>query len=442
MFRTSLWGLLVALLLGPSWSSAAEEAEPESLRELVERLESRVEELEGDAARDRAELDETKARLAREERRARSSQPAFDDSEEGTLIQALKLFDLQLGLATSYNFNFNNPNFDPQIGFPNNNGRRNNGPLFPAVQHNTFQIDQLHIGIDKRATAESRWGLDLGFLYGVSADPRNGSDTPRIQRAYASYLVDAGEGVEVRLGRWDTPVGAETIYVGENFNITRGLAWFYQPFNHDGLLISGRPVKGFSWKLGVANNARAFNFDNNNGKSGLAQIGWQSDEWLVRATYLVEEGPLVGHFAALGSDSERDLSHMLDFTAFWDPDDSFSFWVNGTWGHTDFQDRGDTETFLLSLAARKQLTSRVGAALRTEGALFLSDGNQIDTEGLVWLTGTIDYALSPEISLRAEVVYQRAFADSPSAILFINGAGTRFTKQTQVVSLLQLLFLF
>ena len=390
----------------------------------------------------RAELDDARARLSAQERRARASEASIADVRDGPLARFVREVDLRLSIASSYNFNFNNPNFDPQIGFPNDIGRRNNGPTFPAVQHNTFQIDQVHLAIGKPATEESRAGVDLGMLYGVTADPEDGTDLPRIQRGYASYLADVGAGIEFRLGRWDTPIGAETIYVGENFNITRGLAWFYQPFNHDGLLISGRPVRGFSWKAGVANNARAFNFDNNNGKSGLFQLGWENDRVLVRASYLVEEGPLVGHFAALASDSEQDLSHTLDLVLFWDPDDRFSFWANADWVHTDFDDRGDTETFLLSLAGRRQLTSRLGASLRTEGALFLSDGNEIDTEGLVWLTGTLDYALTRNLSLRAELLYQRAFAESPSAILFINGAGARFTKSTQVVALGQLLYQF
>ena len=426
-----------------AFPAIAESDETEELRALVRRLESRVSELENQSQENRAALDDAEARLDAQSRRARALESSVGDDESQSRLGAIVAsFDFRGGIAASYNFNTNNPNFDTGFGFPVTTGRRNNGATFPAVQHNTFQLDQLFFSADRVPTTENRAGLELAILYGVTSDPENGTDFPQIQRANASYLAPIGEGVEFRLGRWDSPVGAESIYVGENFNITRGLVWVYQPVRHDGLLISGTLKDGFSWKAGVANNGVAANFDNNNGKSGLFQVGWENEELLIRATYYLEEGPLIGRFANLGSDSENDLSHLIDFYAFWDPSDDLSLWLNFDWAHTEFDGRGDTETLLLAIAGRKQITSKLGVSLRAEGALFLSDGNQIDTEGLAWLTGTLDYSLTENLSLRAELVAQRAFTSTPSDLGFINGAGTAFTKNFQLIAVTQLLYLF
>ena len=56
------------------------------------------------------------------------------------------------------------------------------------------------------ASTESAVGFRAEIIYGVTADPQNGSDTPRIQQAYAAYRAPILGGIEFRLGRWDTPL--------------------------------------------------------------------------------------------------------------------------------------------------------------------------------------------------------------------------------------------
>lgn len=439
-------GILVGLVLhmgvSAAWAAEASSAD-EALRETVERLERRVEELEDEAEGRQRRLDEAEARLEANERRERND-TAETASRLDRLFDFVETLEYRLALATSYNWNFNNPDSDPSFGFPTANGRRNNGSTFPNVQHNTFQLDQIDLAVGRPATDENRAGFQIEILYGVTADPQEGSDVPQVQQAYAEYRSPLPGDITFRLGRWDTPIGAEVIYVGENFNITRGLAWFYQTVHHDGLLISGDLDHGFSWKLGVANNGRALNFDNNNGKSAIAQIGWLSEDERVRAraTYLLEEGPLIGHFSALGSDSNEDFSHFLDLYLEWDPTDDLALWFNLDWVHTDFEGQDDTETFLLAIAGRLQVHPRVGYSVRAEGALFLSGDAAIPTEGAVWLTNTLDFELTRQLSWRNELLVQHSFADTPADILFINGSGSAFSRNTQVIAITQLLFVF
>ena len=84
----------------------------------------------------------------------------------------------------------------------------------------------------------------------------------------------------------------------------------------------------------------------------------------------------------------------------------------------------------------------MGLSLRVEGALFLSGDASIPTEGAVWVTKTVDFDLTDSLSLRNELVVQHSFAATPSDILFINGSGSAFSRDTQVIALTQLLFVF
>ena len=59
-------------------------------------------------------------------------------------------------------------------------------------------------------------------------------------------------------GRYMTPVGAESFFANENFNVTRGLLWTLQPVNHTGGYSSAETVRGAgsTWQLGASNRLR------------------------------------------------------------------------------------------------------------------------------------------------------------------------------------------
>lgn len=461
-----LAGLLLAVCLvaGPFASARAAELDPaelEALRALVERLEGRVEALEregrdrdaalasteAELATQKAELDEARDALATAEARLADQSSMIRGLSNGggagtSLGRFLESIEVSGAIAPSYNWNFNNPDSEPSVGHPIGSGNDNNGPVYPQVKHNTFQLDQARLAIGRRASEVDRAGFRLEMLYGVSADPGGGSDAPVVQQAWVSWRAPFGRDVEVVFGRWDSPIGAEVIYVGENINVSRGLIWRQQPWNHDGLIVSGGLPAGFSWKLGVANNDYAENFDNNDAKSVLAQVGWSDGPFRLRLNYMLADGPERGPFRAQSSQANEDLQHMLDFVAFWDPNERISVWLNLDWIRTDFDDIDPSVFYGAALAGRVGVTEKTGIALRAEWAGRRFGKGQPENVDAFWLTGTVDHALTASLSLRGEIAWYGAFRDGGPDEFFINGAGTADTKRQQTVAILQAIYFF
>lgn len=444
-----------------SGRDAAPPPSPDALLQAVEALRARVAALETQSERQRDEqltserevealreqLEETREALAAAETRLAGQAAMIRQGTDaapvrGSLRALLDSIRIEGALAASYNWNFNNPDSQPSLGFPNGFGPGDNRPVYPQVKHNSFQLDQARLALFRPARDEARAGFRFETLYGVSADPANGGDTPVIQQAYLSYRPPLPGGLEIRAGRWDSPLGAEIIYVGQNGNASRGLLWSFQPFNHDGVIVSGEPGRGFSWQLGVANNGSAVNFDNNNAKTALAQIGWSDERTDLRLSYMAEDGPTRGPFALLDAGRDDEFSHVVDLVAFWDPTDRVSLWLNADWIHGDPKGKDESNVVGVALAGRYALTTRTGAGMRAEWARLDSGQPATNTTNAVWLTWTLDHALTAFLTLRGEVLWYGAFRGSGPDTFFVNGAGTARTKRQMVVAITQAVLYF
>ena len=420
---------------------AALEAESEARQEALETAERELEQQQEALREAKQGLDAAEARLADQSARIRS---LASDRVRGAarLTAFLERIEVRGAVAPSYNWNFNNPDSQPAIRFPDGFGPGDNSPAFPQTKHNTVQLDQARLAIARPAVEDDRAGFAIEVLYGVSADPVGGSDTPIIQQAFVSWRPPIPGEIELRFGRFDSPIGAEVIYVGENFNVTRGLVWSFQPWNHDGLLASGAFGGGFSWKLGLANNGSAVNFDNNNGKTALAQIAWEDEERRISLSYMAEDGPLRGPFASFSPGRDSDRSHLLDLVAFWDPHDRVSIWLDALWIRSDIRFLDESDAIAAALAGRVALTTKTGVALRGEWArLWPGDGQGVSSDA-IWLTGTLDHALTSRLSLRGELAWFFARNHGGPDTFFINGAGSARTKPQQTIALVQAIYFF
>ncbi len=465
--RVAFVGLLACLLPGIAYpegtpvSSPASSRDTEALRRGVDELRTRIRALEQQSEIRRGELLESSREIETLREELAQTREALDAAEtrlagQAAMIRAtsakasapegvrglLDSIAIEGAVAPSYNFNFNNPDSQPSLGFPNGFGPGDNRPVYPQVKHNTFQLDQARLAILRNATKASRAGFRFEVLYGVSADPGSGSDSPVIQQAFVSYRPPLPGGLEIRAGRWDSPLGAEIIYVGQNGNISRGLLWSFQPYNHDGVIVRGEPGHGFNWQLGVSNNGSAANFDNNNAKTAIAQFGWSDERADIRLSYMAEDGPTRGRFANLASGRDDEFSHVVDLVAFWDPTDQISLWLNADWIHGDPKGRDESNIFGVALAGRYAITEETGAGMRAEWARLDSGQPATNSTQAVWLTWTVDHALTPFLTVRGEVLWYGAFRGSGPDDFFVNGAGTARTKRQLVVAITQAVFFF
>src|SRR5262249_16448078 len=238
----SKWTVLAAAAaigFGPLPALAGDDVEAQ-LRQMNERMAQMEQQLQAtneelDASKERVEDQQSLIQNLGEDRQASSGLSRFlSETEFSGVVAASYTYNFKN--FNSGQVNFNGPS--PFLGGASTTGGENLGLVgITAPQHsnsNTFQIDQLAFRMKKTPTAESRAGWGASLTWGSSADPLAGrsssgetatGDLPELTEAYASYLFDVLDGVNLTLGRYMTPVGAESFFVNENINVTRGLLW-------------------------------------------------------------------------------------------------------------------------------------------------------------------------------------------------------------------------
>jgi hypothetical protein len=102
-------------------------------------------------------------------------------------------------------------------------------------------------------------GYRLDTMFGPDANTLGTASTDftfsdlTIRQAYVILRTPLGNGLDVRLGVWDTIIGYETSDVPENPNYTRSYGYTIEPTTHTGLLITHQLTDAVSLAFGVAN---------------------------------------------------------------------------------------------------------------------------------------------------------------------------------------------
>ncbi len=235
------------------------------LTALVEKLQSRVEELEmrlntgsGQPIERRAEQP---TEVAPREAAAKEAQPAAKEApraaalrEAGPVEGALPAADqtappaqsnLLSGTAfldtTSVNFLF-----DGYYGYNLNSpiGRTN---LLRAydVSSNAFSLNQADVVVENVPDPANgkRWGLRLDLQFGQATATLQGNPAneprPEIYRnifqAYGTYVIPVGSGLTVDFGKFSSSLGFENNYTQDQINYSRSFWFDFLPFYHMGV---------------------------------------------------------------------------------------------------------------------------------------------------------------------------------------------------------------
>jgi len=131
-----------------------------------------------------------------------------------------------------------------------------------ASKQDGFNLNVVQVSLAK-ALDESEWasgyradlwfGPDANFLNTQSTDGHASSDF-NIRQAYVALRTPVGNGIDWKMGVFDTIVGYETLESGNNPNYTRSLGFGLEPTTHTGLLGTYRFSDSFSASLGVADS--------------------------------------------------------------------------------------------------------------------------------------------------------------------------------------------
>ena len=197
---------------------------------------------------------------------------------------------------------------------PNNPSNGFNGPVTFGDLSGTPQLNQLNIFIQRAVATEgdawsfggrfdAMFGTDAIFTqaYGVPyTDVNNGLPKNRgnwdlsllnmntygiaLPQAYLETYVPVGNGLDVKIGHFYTPIGYETVPANENFFYTHAYTMQYgEPFTHTGALGNYAVDKNWGVMGGVTTGSATGGWDGGFNQqlgnwSGIAGTTWTSDD--------------------------------------------------------------------------------------------------------------------------------------------------------------------
>lgn len=166
-----------------------------------------------------------------------------------------------------------------------------------AAQQDGFNFNSARLTLEK-AVSEDQFaaGFRTDLVYGPDADAFYGGNSP-IKQAYVALRAPVGNGIDIKAGVFDTPIGYEQFDSGSNPNFSRSYGFALEPNHHTGVLASYKIVDALSISAGVANTGNSFGAASNNSGANEARLAY-----LATATITLPEGtgPLAGSAINLG----------------------------------------------------------------------------------------------------------------------------------------------
>jgi len=355
-----------------------------------------------------------------------------------TLVQAEeKLSALQTALSSTTISGYVNTSAHWDVGSGNGNVP---GYGYNNSKQDGFNLDVVKVTIE-RPLDEGQWsaGYKVDTVWGPDANQLAtqsggigsllGGDFG-IKQAYVALRAPVGNGLDIKLGVWDTIVGYETFDAGSNPNYTRSYGYTIEPTTHTGLLVTYQLNDMLGLSAGIANtfgpviNEKAWNNGRaESSKTYMASVAFSAPkDWgFVGGSTLyagIINGLNTGAAATVGSPGARDTHYYLG-GALTTPVKGLK--LGAAYDYVAIDDFGgnpDADAWAVALYASFQPEdSKFGVHLRGEyashspGTLFtpVVSGSSLTTvQNLVFpdkvfaLTGTIQYDLWKNVLSRLE----------------------------------------
>jgi hypothetical protein len=291
-------------------------------------------------------------------------------------------------------------------------------PDFGKGEHDKtdgFNLNVVNLQITKPLD-ESQWaaGYHIDLLFGpdaVSYNPSvngDGDESYAVKQAYVNLRTPVGNGLDFKLGVFDTVVGYEVFHNGGNPNYTRSYGWNVEPTQHTGVLASYAFNDIFSATAGVANtqyaeiNSRAHPARAEDNKTYMGSIALTAPESLG-----FMEGSTLYAGIVSGFNGDHTQDNYYVGATFATPIEGLGVGVA-----YDYVDMTAVDGYqnVFGLYASFQVTEKMSLHGRGEYA----EGNQIfagnsSGTGKVWAaTGTVQYDLWDNVLTRLEVRWDQA----------------------------------
>jgi len=145
-----------------------------------------------------------------------------------------------------------------------------------ADKQNQFNLNVVELNIGRPVDEGVSWGAgyNVSLLFGPDANTfgtnsslgdDNDSDFA-IKNAYVALRAPVGNGLDFKVGVWDTIVGYEVFEAGNNPNYSRSYGYYLEPYTHTGVLASYQVSDVLTIQGGIADDATRINYHSSRGK--------------------------------------------------------------------------------------------------------------------------------------------------------------------------------
>lgn len=289
---------------------------------------------------------------------------------------------------------------------------------FNANKQDGFNLDAVRLTIE-RPLDEAQWsaGYRADLFMGPDADFFATQSTGiaadfGIKQAYVALRAPVGNGLDFKLGVWDTIIGYESTDAGNNPNYTRSYGYTVEPTTHTGVLMTYQLLDSLGFSAGVANtmgpriNLKAHNDVDGNGspdrseshKTYMASLAYTVPE---SAGFIAGSTIYTGIIEGFGSADEDQANFYAGAT--------FNTPVTGVKVGASFDYVDD---LVVSLAPLIQADARVYGAyasfqatekLSLHARAEYADVDDVFGSDIFGLTGTIQYDLWRNVLSRLEL---------------------------------------
>ncbi len=313
-----------------------------------------------------------------------------------------------------YGQNFNNP------------ASRNSSLRSFDVASNQFALNLVELVVDKAPDASnSRTGYHIALGFGQAINAVNGTDPgglgfdQYLKEAYFSYLAPVGKGLQVDVGKFVTPHGAEVIETKDNWNYSRGLLFSYAiPYFHYGLRAKYTFTPKYSLSGFLVNGWNNI-VENNTGKTYGVGFGWNpSKKFALVQNYMAGPEQV---------DINSNWRQLSDTVVTISPTARLSFMVNYDYGRGDRIATVSDPVYWTGAAGyvKYALSDRTSIGTRYE---YYNDQNGFTTgtaQHLHEVTGTFERLVAHHIITRLE--YRRDMSNEPT---FLKGSNPVTSQDT------------
>jgi len=289
--------------------------------------------------------------------------------------------------------------------------------------------------------ADLVFGPDASY-YGTVANPGYpGTDSEdfNVKQAYVALRAPIGNGLDIKIGVWDTVIGYEVFESANNPNFSRSYGYFIEPTHHTGVLMSYHVADWLSVSGGVANGWTGGINDRIAGPFGSPEDGETRKAFLGSLTITLPEstGSFKGSSIYAGIVYGNSTAGVTGFNGkATDGVDITSSYIGATLNTPiealsigaafDYRDGAPAPVFgnnayawtaaaYVSYAATEKLklNARAEYAEGSNGTWYLWGGEGAaanDKNALGAITLTVDYSLWANVVTRGEIRYDRNMA--------------------------------